>query len=139
MPQQFLICRTGLYMKKLLVILFLLIIAFASCDKPPIPKPKKLIKEKEMIKMLVDIHLAEATYQKMRFDSIMKNFTSVDYYYSILDKYEVADSVFEKSFVYYASNPRQFEQMYRKVMNKLSEMEQQYSGRKEELQFELPK
>ncbi len=126
-------------MKKFLVILFLLIIAFASCDKPPIPKPKKLIKEKEMIKMLVDIHLAEATYQKMRFDSIMKNFTSVDYYYSILDKYEVADSVFEKSFVYYASNPRQFEQMYRKVMNKLSEMEQQYSGRKEELQFELPK
>ncbi len=92
-----------------------------------------------MIKMLVDIHLAEATYQKMRFDSIMKNFTSVDYYYSILEKYEVADSVFEKSFVYYASNPRQFEQMYRKVMNKLSEMEQQYSGRKEELQFELPK
>ena len=126
-------------MKKFLVILFLLIIAFASCDKPPIPKPKKLIKEKEMIKMLVDIHLAEATYQKMRFDSIMKNFTSVDYYYSILEKYEVADSVFEKSFVYYASNPRQFEQMYRKVMNKLSEMEQQYSGRKEELQFELPK
>ena len=125
-------------MKRFLVILFLLIVTFASCDKPPIPKPKELLKEKEMINMLVDIHLAEATYQKMRFDSIMKNFTSVDYYYSILDKYEVPDSVFEKSFVYYASNPRQFEQMYRKVMNKLSEMEQQYSGRKEELQFELP-
>jgi hypothetical protein len=45
----------------------------------------------------------------------------------------VPDSVFEKSFIFYASSPRDFEKMYRKVMNQLSEIEQDYSGRKDEL------
>lgn len=63
----------------------------------------------------------------------MKNRTSADFYYSVLRKYNVPDSVFEKSFVFYASTPRSFEKMYRKVMNRLSEIEQRYSGRKEEL------
>lgn len=93
-----------------------------------------------MINMLVDIHLAEATFNHMRYDSIIRNSSSVNFYYSILEKYEVADSVFEKSFVYYASNPRSFEKMYREVMNKLSETEQGFSGRKNDvLEFEAPK
>lgn len=91
-----------------------------------------------MINMLVDIHMAEATFNQMRNDSLVKNSSSANFYYSILDKYQVPDSVFERSLVYYASSPRHFEEMYRKVMNKLSETEQEYSGRKEELQFEIP-
>jgi hypothetical protein len=63
----------------------------------------------------------------------MKDNSSVNFYYSVLNKYEVADSVFEKSLVYYSSTPKDFEKMYRKVMNELSEIEQQYSGRKKEL------
>ena len=125
-------------MNKILFIALLLIFAFTSCDKPPFPKPKKLIKEKQMINMLVDIHMAESTFNQMRNDSLVKKSSSVDFYYSILAKYQVPDSVFERSLVYYASSPRHFEEMYRKVMNKLSETEQQYSGRKEELEFELP-
>ena len=125
-------------MKKFLAITFISIFAFVSCDKPPFPKPKHLVKEKKMIDMLVDIHMAEATFTRMRTDSIVKNSSSINFYYSVLEKYEVPDSVFEKSFVYYTSNPKHFEEMYREVMNKLSEIEQQYSGRKEELEFELP-
>lgn len=93
-----------------------------------------------MIDMLVDIHLAEATFNHMRYDSIIRNSSTVNFYYSVLQKYDVADSVFEKSFVYYASNPRNFEKMYREVMNKLSETEQGFSGRKNDvLEFEAPK
>ncbi len=112
--------------------LILLIILFSACNKEttPFDKPKKLIKEKEMVNMLVDMHLAEATYNHFRNDSTFQNLTSSVFYYSILDKYQQPDSVFEKSFVYYASNPRNFEKMYRKVMNKISEMEQEFSGRK---------
>ena len=51
----------------------------------------------------------------------------------MLAKYHVPDSVFEKSFVYYAANPKNFEKMYRQVMNRLNELEQEYSGRKNEL------
>ena len=90
--------------------------------------------------MLYDIHLAEATYNQMRNDSIVRKSSSVNFYYSILAKYEVADSVFEKSFVYYASVPKNFEKMYREVMNKLGETEQGFSGRKNDiLEFETPK
>lgn len=127
-------------MKKIALLLFLTVVAFVSCDKPVFEKPDHLIKEKEMINLLVDIHLAEATFNHMQQDSVVRKSSSVNFYYSILAKYEVPDSVFEKSFVYYASNPRNFEKMYREVMNKLSEMEQSYSGRKNDvLEFELPK
>jgi hypothetical protein len=127
-------------MKKALLILAILGITFISCDKEVIPKPSPLIKEKQMINMLVDIHLAEATFNHMRYDSIIRNSSSENFYYSVLQKYEVADSVFEKSFVFYASNPRNFEKMYREVMNKLSETEQGFSGRKNDvLEFEAPK
>lgn len=121
-------------MKKLLIIFLVSVFAFVACEDPIVPKPKNLIKEKQMIEMLVDIHMAEATFAKFRHDSIMKNNSSANFYYSVLDKYEVPDSVFEKSFVFYASVPRDFEKMYRKVMNKLSQVEQEYSGRKEELE-----
>jgi len=127
-------------MKKILFILAILSFTFISCDTEVIPKPRPLIREKQMINMLVDIHLAEATFNHMRYDSIIRNSTSANFYYSVLEKYQVADSVFEKSFVYYASNPRSFEKMYREVMNKLSETEQGFSGRKNDiLEFEAPK
>jgi len=127
-------------MKNLLLILSLIFFAFVACDKLPVEKHDNLIKEKKMINMMVDLHIAEATFNHMRYDSIVKNSSSANFYYSILEKYEVQDSVFEKSFVFYASSPKNFEKMYRQVMNKLSVIEQNYSGRKDELlEFELEK
>lgn len=125
-------------MKKIFqILLFLLVFVVAACDKPIVPKPEHLIHQDKMIDMLADIHLAEATYNRYRSDTSRTHFTSVDFYYSVLAKYEVPDSVFEKSFLYYASEPKNFEKMYRKVLSKLSETEQQLSGRKEQkLQFD---
>ncbi|WP_297088694.1 DUF4296 domain-containing protein [uncultured Draconibacterium sp.] len=120
-------------MKKAFLILFALVFAFIACEEEVITKPEHLLKEKRMIEMLVDVHLAEATYTQFRYDSIMLNNSSENFYYSVLDKHAVTDSVFEQSLVYYASKPKDFEKMYRKVMSRLSEIEQERSGRKEEL------
>lgn len=122
-------------MKKLLFILSLVVlVAAAGCDDPPMPEPKKLVDREKMVQMLADIHLAEAAFNNLRHrDSIVGESSSADFYYSILDKYAVQDTVFEQSFVFYASQPRQFEKMYREAMNKLNEMEQEYSGRKNDL------
>ncbi len=120
-------------MKKIYIIVLFLVLTIVSCEEPIVPKPKDLIKEEQMIEMLVDIHLAEATYNKFRRDSIMENNSSANFYYSVLEKYQVPDSVFEQSLIFYASVPKNFENMYRKVMTSLSETEQEYSGRKEEL------
>jgi hypothetical protein len=45
-------------MKHYIYIILILFAAF-GCDKPAYEKPVKLIKEKQMIQMMVDIHLAE--------------------------------------------------------------------------------
>lgn len=122
-------------MKKLLFILSIIVlIAAAACDNPPVPEPENLIEREKMVEMLADVHLAEAAFNSLRHrDSIVEESSSANFYYSILDKYEVQDTVFEKSFVFYASQPRQFEKMYREAMNILNEMEQEYSGRKNDL------
>jgi hypothetical protein len=121
-------------------IIILISLAFFSCSKPVVEEPEVLIQEEKMIDMLVDIHLAEATFNARRHrDSLVMKSNSANFYYSILDKYQVPDSVFEQSFVFYVSQPRKFEKMYRQAMNKLNEMEQEYSGRKaepDELEFQ---
>jgi len=121
--------------------LFFFLLVFFSCEKPTVEKPEKLIQEDKMIEMLVDIHLAEASFSTRRHrDTIVEKSSSVNFYYSILEKHQVTDSVFENSFVYYASQPRNFEKMYRQAMNKLNEMELEYTGRKNEQQeLELQK
>lgn len=115
------------------ILLFVLVFVVVACEKPIIPKPDDLVKQDQMIDILVDMHLAEATHTKFRYDSIMKNNSSVNFYYSVLAKYEMPDSVFEKSFLYYASNAKNFEKMYRKVMSNLSQKEQELSGRKQNI------
>ena len=120
-------------MKNIKVILLFILIAIVSCENPPAEKPKHLIRESKMIDMMVDVHLAQAVFaNRHNVDSLLKKTTATDFYYSILDKYNVPDSVFEKSFIYYASSPKKFEKMYRKVMSKLNEMEQEYSDRPNE-------
>jgi hypothetical protein len=121
-------------MNKFLQAIFLFcIVLIVSCDEPPIPKPEQLVSEKKMIDMLVDIHLAEAMFGQLRYDSDYSKLTSADYYYSVLEKHNMPDSIFEKSLVYYASEPRDFEKMYQKVLDKLNIMEQELSGRKQDL------
>lgn len=123
-------------MKKKIIPLIFVVFALISCDKPYIDKPDHLVSKKKMIAMLVDVHLAEATFNHMQFDSIVRNSSSANFYYSVLEKYHVPDTVFEKSYVYYASDPKNFEKMYREVVNKLVEIEQSYSGRQlDELEF----
>ncbi len=134
-----LICQQTIYnlaagMNKNIIILFFAFLFFAACEDSEVEKPRNLVKERQMIDMLVDIHLAEATYyNRNRKDSSIINTTSTDFYYSVLGKYNIPDSIFEKSLVFYLSKPRNFEKMYRKVQSRLSEMEQDFSGRKNEL------
>ncbi len=122
-------------MKKLTTISLLIVFAAFACSKPPVEKPENLIGKDKLINILVDVHLAEAALNSRRHrDSLVGKSNSADFYYSVLQKHEVKDSVFEKSLVFYASQPRQFEKMYRQVMNQLTEIEQEYAGRKRDMQ-----
>lgn len=122
-------------MKKLIYILAFGYLAVLGCGKQVIEKPEHLVGESKMIDVLVDIHLAEAAFNSQRHrDTVLMNSSSANFYYSVLEKHTLQDSVFEKSLVYYVSQPRRFEKMYRQVMNQLIELEQEFSGRKAEMQ-----
>ena len=108
-------------------VFFILLLFFTGCDKPVYEKPANLIPRKKMIDMLVDVHMAEATFQTTRYiGEKVSKLKTADYYYAVLRKYNVPDTVFEKSLVYYASMPKEFDKMYLKVLDKMHLLEQQY-------------
>lgn len=126
-------------MKKGLIIL-LAIFAFYACSKPPVKKPENLLGEDKMIGILVDVHIADAAFNSRRHrDSLVMKSNPANFYYAALQKHNVQDSIFEKSLVYYASQPRRFEKMYRQILNRLTELETTYSGRKETRELDIQK
>lgn len=80
---------------------------------------------------MVDMHIADIVFQNQS-ASLMETkrvLTSEDLYYSVLKKYNVPDSLFEKSFVYYASFPKDFEKIYAAVLDKATQIQEQYKGK----------
>lgn len=107
---------------KILTVAVLALLSYACLEKS-FPKPDHLISRDQMIDMLTDIHLAEGIYETSRYtDKDINKFDENDFYYSVLHKYEVADSVFEKSLIYYSGRPKDFEKIYTRVVNRLNEM-----------------
>jgi hypothetical protein len=112
--------------RKYLFLLLALVFVLSACDEPVVKKPKKLVPRDRMVDMLTDMHIAESVFQNRRYSSEQVfQFTEADFYYSILKKYNVADTTFEKSLIYYSSYPKEFEKIYSRVLNKLNEMEQE--------------
>jgi len=114
------------------VLFLILLVLVSSCHEKWIDKPENLIPEKQMVNILVDMQLATSLYQARRNQNIPGDkLTPEVFYYSVLKKYNVADTVFEKSILYYSSYPKDFEKMYAKVLDRFSEMELEYTGKSE--------
>lgn len=111
--------------RKYFFLVLAMVFVFSACDEPVVEKPKKLVPRDRMVDMLTDMHIAESVFQNRRYSSDQVFlFTEADFYYSILKKYNVVDTTFEKSLIYYSSYPKEFEKIYSRVLNRLNEMEQ---------------
>ncbi|MDX9883701.1 MAG: DUF4296 domain-containing protein [Prolixibacteraceae bacterium] len=113
------------------ILLTALFFTVFSCQEKDIPKPDKLIGKKQMIEMLVDVHLAKAISQRQYDVPDSLRLSSTDLYYSVLAKYDIPDSVFVRSLIYYSSRPKDYEKMYNDVINILKEMEEETLGQQE--------
>jgi hypothetical protein len=114
-------------------LILVMALVFSACEEPVVEKPKKLVPRDRMVDMLTDMHIAESVFQNRRYSSDQVfQFTEADFYYSILKKYNVVDSTFEKSLIYYSSYPKEFEKIYSRVLNKLNEMEQEQLQKQQE-------
>jgi hypothetical protein len=115
-------------MNKILLGLLTLALFYPSCSDDMAEKPPHLISRDKMVSILVDIHLSDAAFQSRRYSNEkLSAYTESDFYYSILKKHHLADSVFETSLIYYSSKPKEFEKIYTRVINQLTVIEQEES------------
>jgi hypothetical protein len=115
-------------MKKLIGILIFVatLSGLSSCYKTSIEKPDNLISKDKFVKMMVDVYLIQGlNVEAIKLDSL-KKITQTDLYFSVLKKYEIPDTVFIRSLIYYSSYPKEYEKIHTQIMNILSESEQQF-------------
>jgi hypothetical protein len=109
------------------ILLFALFLSgFSSCYNTSVEKPAKLINKNKFVKMMVDIYLVQGANADQKIDSIKKKLSQTDLYYSVLKKYDVPDTVFIRSLIYYSSFPKEYEKMHVQIMDRLKEAELQY-------------
>jgi hypothetical protein len=112
-------------MNRIICVLLVLLLFNTSCNEDMTGKPPHLISRDKMVDILVDIHLSDAAFQTRRYSNTQLNaYTESDFYYSILKKHHLVDSVFEISLLYYSSKPKEFEKIYTRVINRLTVLEQ---------------
>jgi len=99
---------------------------FSSCSKITIRKPENLIPKSTFEKMLIDVYMAQGMISLETKNLELKKLSSADLYYSVLKKYEVADTIFIRSLIYYSSFPKEFEKTQNRIMDYLSQSEQDF-------------
>lgn len=96
--------------------IFLLLAFLTSCKKNIVPKPDKFLNETQMEGLLYDLAVLEAmkNQQSTLLDSL--NFKPQEYIYR---KYATDSISIEQNMVYYASFPKQYDQIVQRVDNRL--------------------
>ena len=102
-----------------------------SCYNTSITKPEKLIPKDKFVKMMVDMYTIQGINIDFNKPKALKKVNQSDLYYSILNKYSVADTVFIRSLNYYSSFPKEFEKLHNLIMNDLNEKEEQFKPKEE--------
>ena len=102
-------------MKKIIYILVLLL-AVAACKKNIVPKPDKFLDEKQMESLLYDLAILESmkVSQSQLLDSLQ--FKERDFIYK---KYEVDSVALAQNMVYYASFPKRYDDIVKRVESRL--------------------
>jgi len=117
--------RTGI----LLHFLFLLLIISCSGINKKIKK-KDIIPEKDLVSVLVDIHIADGIFD---IPSVLHKFPgkdSLSNYQDIMKSHGYKLSDLDKTIKYYSRKPDKLEIIYDKVQNKLSQMESEIRNRR---------
>jgi arylamine N-acetyltransferase len=97
-----------------------------SCYRP-LESETPVLEEELMIKILADIHLAEARlsdYNSM--PAARRDSFAVDYYATIFEIHQVDTADFQQSIKAYMTNPDAMNKLYEKVLTRLQQNETQY-------------
>ena len=104
-------------MKQKLKFCFLLFTVLMSCKGNN--APDNIIEHKKMVKVLVDMHLADAVLSRISNQDTMLMMASSKYY-TIFLKYGIDSAKFTRSLKYYNYQPEEFTEMYTAVVDSLT-------------------
>jgi hypothetical protein len=111
-------------MKKWAFVFYLAMLA-ASCNSILSSKPSGTLSESEMVKLLVDIHLTEATLRIS--NDTLNRLNDTAYiriqYAQVFRKNDITPDAFNKSLNYYLQHIETLDKIYTEVISKLSAME----------------
>jgi hypothetical protein len=118
---------TGKMTRSGLIYVLLLFVFSASCQGDK--KPAGVLSKKEYAEYLVNVYVAEAKLNTLAItpDSAMKLF--VPYEHSLVEKFNVSDSVIQKTYQYYLGHPDELEQVFTAVIDTLNLREQKSNSR----------
>jgi len=105
-------------MRNYLFVLMVIFIISCSVNETP----KGILAEKEMIPVLVELHLAEGIYTQRFSLGITRENYPEDLYLSILKKHKLEQKIFEESILYYGKHPDKYKPIYDEVVDRLNEM-----------------
>jgi hypothetical protein len=102
---------------RVIPVIAILSLLFTGCKKSD-----QIIPEKDFQNMLVELHLADGIYN-MNYGKYMVHTDSLNFYNTIFKNYGYTRAQFDSTIKYYTVNPKEFDIVYDKVIDKLIRLE----------------
>jgi hypothetical protein len=117
--------------EKMRSLLFIFVLFLASCSgKPKFEIPDDVIRQDSMVSILIDIHILEAASQLIVQVDSQKSSNLDEFYGFIFKKHLTTKEAFDKSYLYYTTQPKLLEEIYAEVMIELSKKQGEVKTRK---------
>jgi hypothetical protein len=104
-------------MQRILKYALVAITIFSSC------KSSYIIPQKDLVSLLVRIHLIDATVTKSDLRTAYFNKDTIDYYGKTIQSFGYSQAQFDSSLKFYSKDPKQLDAIYDKVIIELSRIE----------------
>jgi hypothetical protein len=82
----------------------------------------RLIPEKQLVKILVDIHIADAISFSGKYRDLFHSNDTTYYFERLFSKYNVTRSQFDSTISWYSGDPEKYDVLYTKVLDNLNRM-----------------
>lgn len=89
-----------------------------SCSNNPTPKPDNLLDEEIMVDIIFDISILQSADGAYTYKLAEANI-EIDQY--LFDKYKIDSTTYSQNQRYYASDPKKYKKIYKKVIEKLEQ------------------
>ncbi|MBN4066105.1 DUF4296 domain-containing protein [Candidatus Amoebophilus asiaticus] len=108
----------------------LISVLLISCYSREQDLAEGILTEAEIIPILMDIHIAEATILQKNLKGDSAQQYASDYYAHIYKTHNVTEKTFQKSFDYYSNNMDVMDKIYEQLIEELSKKEGEYYQKK---------